>query len=63
MVNNIKPQNLQTLESNNNKKFTSAIADSEWYGAVKVIVVKNMKDENVPFKLHPICKEYVNVVP
>ena len=37
-------------------------ADSGWYGAVNAMVVKNVKDVNVPIQLLPICREYVNVV-
>ena len=44
------------------KKFSSITADAEWREAVNAMAVKNVKDANVPLKLLPICREYVNVV-
>ena len=43
------------------KKFSSTTADSEWYEAVDAMVVKDVKDANVPLKLFSICREYVVV--
>ena len=31
-------------------------ADSEWCGTVNAMVVKNVKDANVPLKLLPMCR-------
>ena len=39
------------------KKFSSTMADSEWCGTVNAMVVKNVKDANVPLTLLLIFRE------
>ena len=46
----------------NDKKFSSTTADSEWCDAFNASLIKNVKEANVPLKLLPICREYVNVL-
>ena len=36
---------------------SSTMVDSKWYGAVNAMVVKNVKDANIPYKLLLICGE------
>ena len=63
MVSNITPSKKSTcinfITEQRNKTFSMVNVDSKWCVAVNALVVKNVKDANVPLKLLPMRREYV----